>query len=129
MTPEFVVVNINRRSTVAERVSIAGTSAARRKGLLGVEDLAPGVGLWLAPCEAIHTFGMKAPIDAIFLDHDYFVRKLRVCLPPKRIAVCLFAASVLELAAGTAARTGTAVGHRLRFDLPRISEERPSFCR
>jgi uncharacterized protein len=125
----FVVVNINCRSTVAERVSVAGTSAARRKGLLGIEHLAPGVGLWIAPCEAIHTFGMKAPIDAIFLDHDYFVRKLRACLPPWRISVCLFATSVLEVAAGTAARTGTAVGHRLRFDLPKTSEELCSFCR
>jgi uncharacterized membrane protein (UPF0127 family) len=114
---EYVVVNINRGSTLAHRVCIAGSSSSRRKGLLGIERLPQGAGLWIAPCEAIHTFGMKMPIDAIFLDQDFQVRKLRSHLPPSRISLCLAAASVLELEAGTAARTCTAVGHRLRFEL------------
>jgi uncharacterized membrane protein (UPF0127 family) len=113
---EYVVINLDRNATLAERVSVAGTSAARRKGLLGIRALTNGAGLWISPCEAIHTFGMRMPIDAIFLDRHFQVRKLRTHLPPSRISLCITAASVLELEAGTALRTGTTVGDRLRFE-------------
>ena len=112
---EYVVFNLDRRLTVAERVRVAGRSAARRKGLLGIDSLAAGAGLWIAPCEAIHTFGMKMPIDAIFIDRKFRVRKMRPCLAPYRISICISADSVLELEAGTVARTRTVVGDRLRF--------------
>jgi uncharacterized membrane protein (UPF0127 family) len=126
---EYVVVNVNRGSTVAQRVCIASDSSARRKGLLGIEHFTPGAGLWIAPCEAIHTFGMKMPIDAIFLDHHFQVRKLRRNLSPGRISLCLSAASVLEVEAGTAARSGTAVGDRLSFKLPEQSDVLTPFGR
>jgi uncharacterized protein len=119
---EYVVKNVTLGSTVAEHVYVAGTSSARRKGLLGVERLAGGVGLWIAPCEAIHTFGMRMPIDAIFLDGQFFIRKLRAHLPPRRISACLFAASVLELEAGMVARTGSSIGHRLCFEVSQPAE-------
>lgn len=113
---EYVVFNLDRRLTVADRVRVAGSSAARRKGLLGIDDLAAGSGLWIAPCEAIHTFGMKMPIDAIFIDRKFQVRKLRPYLAPSRISICISADSVLELEAGTVARTRTVLGDRLRFE-------------
>lgn len=119
---EYVVVNINRGLPLAQRVRVASDSVTRRKGLLGIERLSNGAGLWIAPCEAIHTFGMKMPIDAIFLDRRLQVRKLRSCLPPGRISFCLSAASVLELAAGSAALTGTKVGDRLKFEASGESE-------
>jgi uncharacterized membrane protein (UPF0127 family) len=113
---EYVVFNLDRKATLAERVRLAGSSAARRKGLLGVDGLSPSAGLWIAPCEAIHTFGMKMPIDAVFLDRQCQVRKVRPNLAPSRISLCLRADSVLELQAGTVARTGPSVGDRLRFE-------------
>ncbi len=119
---EYVVVNINRGSTIAHRVSVANSSSRRRKGLLGIERLPRGAGLWIAPCEAIHTFGMKMSIDAIFLDRHFEVRKLHAHLAPRRISFCFSAASVLELEAGTAAITGTAIGDRLKFELADESE-------
>lgn len=113
---EFLVTNLDRKQTVAQRVRLAGTSATRRKGLLEVDALAAGTGLWITPCEAIHTFGMRMPIDAIFIDRTYRVRKLRTNLAPGRIALCLTAESVLEVAAGTVERTAMATGDRLRFE-------------
>lgn len=121
-TREYVVTNLSLGSTVAEHVFVAGTSSARRKGLRGVARLGEGVGLWIAPCEAIHTFGMRMPIDAIFMDSQFFIRKLRANLPPRRISACLSAASVLELEAGTVARTGASVGHRLHFEASQPAE-------
>lgn len=113
---EYVVFNIDRGVRVAERVQLAGNSAARRKGLLGMDQLPRGAGLWITPCEAIHTFGMRMPIDAIFLDRKLRVKKLRPNLMPSRISLCLSADSVLELEAGTVWRTRTVSGDRLRFE-------------
>ncbi len=106
-------VNRDRTSTIADRAQLAGTSRERRHGLLGRERFKEFSGLWIVPCEAIHTFGMKMPIDSIFLDRQLRVRGLRTNLQPSRIAICLRAHSVLELPAGTIARSGTQVGDQL----------------
>ena len=114
--PDYIVVNTASKSVIATRVRVAATSSSRRKGLLGADTLNEASGLWIAPCEAIHTFGMRIPIDAIFLDRECRIRKLVTALPPYRISLCLRADSVLELAAGTILRTGTKVGDYLTFE-------------
>ena len=111
----YAVFNQNRSRNIANRVMVAGTSAARRQGLLGKESVEPETGLWIAPCEAVHTFGMKTAIDVIFLDRHHRVSKLVNNLVPHRIAVCLKAASVLELRGGTIASSETRVGDNLQF--------------
>ena len=111
----YAVFNRNRSRNLATRVSVAGTSQARRQGLLGKERIEPESGLWIAPCEAIHTFGMRTSIDVIFLDRHSRVSKLVSNLKPRRIALCLKAASVLELGGGNIAQSETRVGDQLHF--------------
>ena len=111
----YAVINIDRGLTIAERVVVAGTSASRRRGLLGVDGLPNSGGIWIAPCEAIHTFGMKMPIDVVFLDRDMRIKKLVAALPPWRIAVSFASCSVLELESGAVDRSQTHVGDKLRF--------------
>lgn len=111
----YTVVNIDRDLTLASRISVAGTSALRKQGLLGVERLQDGAGIWIAPCEAIHTFGMKIPIDVLFLDRNLRVRKAVRDLPPRRIAIALTAYSALEIASGSIEHSKTRVGDALRF--------------
>jgi uncharacterized membrane protein (UPF0127 family) len=111
----YSVFNQNRGRNLATRVSIAGTSRSRRQGLLGKERIEPEAGLWIAPCEAIHTFGMRTAIDVIFLDRHSRVSKLVSNLKPRRIALCLQAASVLELGSGNIAQSETRVGDQLQF--------------
>jgi uncharacterized protein len=101
---------------LAEFASIADTSAKRRTGLLKHTGLGPGEGLWIVPCEAVHTFGMKFAIDLVFLSKRRKVRKIRHAVPRRRIAVDLLAHSVLELPAGTIATTRTAVGDQLELE-------------
>lgn len=72
----------------------------------------PRSGLWLAPCRAIHTLGMRYPIDAAFLDADGQLLRLARNLPPGRVAVCLRAASVVELAVN---RVDTPLRYRRRL--------------
>lgn len=112
-----MVENLTRGITLATRVQVAGTSSARRRGLKGVTELEDGSGLWIAPCEAIHTIGMKIPIDVLFLSKDYRVRKISAGLGPRRISICLPAHSVLELRAGTVGASGTQPGDQLSLSL------------
>lgn len=110
------VRNLTRNTLVADRVSVAQTSRERRKGLLGRESLAEGEGLWIVPCEAVHTFGMKFPIDVVFLSRSHKVLKVREAVPRGRIAVCLRAHSVLELPAGALRRSRTQAGDQLALE-------------
>jgi len=106
--------NRERASCLASRVHIAGTSAERRRGLLDTTELVDA-GLWIIPCEAIHTFGMKIAIDTVFLDKKLRVRKVKASVQPGRIAVCITAHSVLELPAGAIESSRTAVGDQLEM--------------
>ena len=101
---------------LATHADVADTSAKRRTGLLRHQHLDSGDGLWISPCESVHTFFMKFAIDLVYLDRRKTVRKVRHAVPPWRISACLSAHSVLELPAGTAAQSLTAVGDQLAFD-------------
>ena len=110
------VVNVTRRATIADRVQRAGVGRDRRKGLLGRDRLAGGEGLWIVPCEAVHTFGMRFPIDLVYLDRQHRIVKIRSNVGPGRISGCLRAHSVIELPAGTVRDTNTITGDSLAFD-------------
>lgn len=112
---EYTLFNIDSGCELARHVRVAADSASRRKGLSEVDHLPPGSGMWIIPCEAIHTFGMKIPIDILFLDREFKVRKLRGAMPPRRISVCLLASSVVEIAAGAIVNSKTKVGDRLQM--------------
>ena len=114
----YAVDNLTRVTTLATRVKIAASSAERRCGLLKTEFLPRGGGLWIAPCEAIHTIGMRWPIDVAFLDRERRVRKLVRALAPWRMAICFAAYSVLELPQGALGPTGTQIGDLLTFRAP-----------
>lgn len=109
----FSFVNQDRGSTLARGVPLAGTSRQRRRGLLDLTSWTNYPGLWIVPCEAIHTFGMKVPLDSVFLDRQLRVRALRPALKPWRFAVCLRAHSVLELPLGAIESSGTCLGNQL----------------
>ena len=99
--------NRTRDTVLGHAVELADTSAKRRTGLLKHERLDPGHGLWIVPCESVHTFFMKFAIDLVYVDKKHTVRKVRSAVPPWRLSACLSAHSILELPAGTAQRTGT----------------------
>jgi uncharacterized membrane protein (UPF0127 family) len=100
---------------VGDSVDVADSSTKRRTGLLDHDSLAEGHGLWIVPCEGIHTWGMKFAIDVAFLSRQRKVLKVRKDMPRRRLAFCLRAHSVLELPAGTLERTRTEAGDQLEF--------------
>lgn len=114
-TSRLLVTNESRGKTIATCVSQAFSSESRRKGLLGRESLPPGAGLWILPCEGVHTVGMRFAIDVIYLDRRRRIRKLVQNLRPWRMSLCLSAHSVLELPAGAARAGKCQVGDILSF--------------
>lgn len=109
------IVNRTRGTTLGHSVEVADHGAARNKGLLGRNGLADGGGLWIVPCEAVHTFGMRFPIDLVYIDRERVVKKVRSHVRPWRLSGCLTAHSVIELTAGTVAATQTRRGDALEF--------------
>jgi uncharacterized membrane protein (UPF0127 family) len=109
------VSNLTRNTVLATCMEAADSAAKRNKGLLGRERLAPGEGLWIRPCEAVHTFWMRFPIDLVYLDRKNRIRKLVSAVPPWRLSACLLAHSVLELPSGTIRETRTQPGDTLEF--------------
>jgi hypothetical protein len=101
---------------LAERAEIADTAAKRRTGLLNHTGLGSGEGLWIVPCEAVHSFGMKFAIDVVYVDRKKKVRKTRAAMVPRRISGCLLAHSVLELPVGVIESSGTQAGDQLVFE-------------
>ena len=109
------VSNLTRQTVLADSVEVADSHAKRNKGLLGRDGLASGEGLWIVPCEAVHTFGMRFSIDLVYIDRKLRVRKVRRAVRPWRMSACLSAHSVIELAAGAVAATRTVRGDTLEF--------------
>lgn len=108
--------NQTRNTVLGDKVTVADTSSTRRTGLLKHTRLDEGEGLWINPCESVHTFFMKFPIDLVYIDKDKKVRKVRHAVPAWRLSACLSARSIIELPAGTAKRTGTLEGDQLAIE-------------
>jgi uncharacterized protein len=111
----MLVRNETRNSVLAESADIADSGAKRQKGLLGRDSLPAGSGLWIVPCEGVHTCGMRFAIDVLYLDRKKRVRKVRRAMVPWRFSICLLAHSVLELPAGVIQQSGTEPGDHLNF--------------
>ena len=109
------VRNLTRQTLLASDLEVADTAAKRNKGLLGRKGLASGGGLWITPCESVHTIGMQFAIDLVYLDRKFRVRKVRSAVPPWRLSACLIAHSILELPAGTIVATQTGRGDQLEL--------------
>lgn len=109
------VINPARSTVLASRLQVADSGPKRNKGLLGRKGLASGEGLWIVPCESVHTFFMQFPIDLVYLDRKNRIKKVRNAVGPWRLSACLSAHSVLELPAGTIRATQTQPGDSLEF--------------
>jgi hypothetical protein len=112
---QWQAINPARQTLLATRLEVANSSARRNKGLLGRTQLAEGEGLWIVPCQSVHTFWMKFPIDLVYLDRRMRVKKLCRAVPAWRTSFCFTAFSVIELPAGTIDRTQTQLKDQLEI--------------
>src|SRR3954465_4793992 len=104
-----------RGRDICERCSVADRPHTRMRGLLGRADLPAGEGLLLRPAPSIHTWFMRFPIDAVFLDAHLRVLDVIPEMGPWRMAGRRKARAVLELAGGEAERRGLEPGDVLEL--------------
>ena len=115
-----VVVERADGVVVCERCRVADRPLARMKGLLGRSQLGAGEGILLRPTSSIHTWFMRFPIDAVFLDRDLRVVRIARHLAPWNLAAGRGSRAVLELAAGESERRGLREGDVLRLVEPAL---------
>ena len=107
----FLAYNVTRNRLLASRVEWSGTSSTRRRGLLGREGLEPNEGMYIVPTQWIHMFGMRFPVDVVFISAEGRVLHLHHSLQPNRFSRVVWnAEGALELPAGTLRATDTVVG-------------------
>jgi uncharacterized membrane protein (UPF0127 family) len=90
------------------RVPVALSRRARLLGLALLDRSAAGAGLFLPGCRSIHTFGMRFPLDLVFLDLELRRVSVRRAVPPRRVAFERRARAVLELPADDPGHRGGA---------------------
>ena len=110
------ITNKTRNTVLGDRIDVADSSAKRRTGLLKHDGLKRGEGLWITPCESVHTFFMKFPIDLVYIDREKRVKKVRDTMVAWRMSACFSAHSIIELPAGVVKETGTIAGDQLEFE-------------
>jgi uncharacterized membrane protein (UPF0127 family) len=65
---EWRLIDLDSGRCIAERVELAASWWNRLRGLIGRKEFCAAQALVLRPCSAIHTIGMRFPIDVLFLD-------------------------------------------------------------
>jgi len=108
-----VQIHLQDGRAVCERCTDAARPLARLKGLLGRKGLPSDEGIYLRPASSVHTFFMRFPIDAVFVDGEGRVLKVAAGLRPWRAAGCRGARAVLELSSGESERRGVRPGDQL----------------
>ena len=101
---------------IAGEVELATSMWARFMGLMGRRALPDGHALYIRPCNSIHMFFMRFPIDAVFLDADGRVLRIYARLRPWRLTrIVRRSKSVVELPAGALAAASVTLGDVLKL--------------
>jgi uncharacterized membrane protein (UPF0127 family) len=116
MADLLTAINATRGVRLTESARVADTFLTRLVGLLRDKTLERGDGLWIVPCNSIHSIGMRFVFDAVFLDKNLRVVHLVREMKPWRISKMILSAhSILELPAGLISQTATELGDQFEM--------------
>ena len=105
-----MICNLSKRHVLARRPVAALGFLLRARGMIG-RDFRDFDAMVFHRCGAIHTLGMRMPIDVLFVDPENRICALRRELVPWVPFVrASRAVAVIELPVGTIARTNTETG-------------------
>ncbi len=117
MSKGSVLRNVTTDQILATNVRYADTWWDRIVGFIPKRVIAPDDGLWFRNCWAIHTLGMRARIDVIFLDAEgCVVRADRNVAQQHPAIACIGARNVVELGAGALEGRDVLAGDRLALE-------------
>jgi uncharacterized membrane protein (UPF0127 family) len=112
----FWVLKNESNETILQKLKVADDMWSRMIGLMGKKYLSDMDGLWITPCNSIHTFFMKMAIDVIFLSNDQTVVAVYKSIKPWRMTRIVWrASSVIEAKANTIADM-IKIGDKLRME-------------
>jgi uncharacterized membrane protein (UPF0127 family) len=115
--------NLSRGIELGDRILEARTHWTRLRGMLGRPEPGVGEGLLLMPCQAVHMFGMRYPLDVAFLADDGIVVAIYDRLQPSQVSKRHpEATTALELRAGTLGSSGTRVGDRIELTSANVEQ-------
>jgi uncharacterized membrane protein (UPF0127 family) len=100
---------------LAGDLSLAEHPIARFIGLIGRREIPNGFALGLTPCDWVHTFLMRFPLDVVCCDADGIVLRVLADIRPNRLAPRVLGAyCIYEMRAGFLAPY-VSVGDRLQI--------------
>ena len=109
------IINLRTNETILDDLRIADNFVSRFRGLMGIESLPDSSGLWITPCNSIHCFFMRIPIDVIFLDKENQVVHISKSMKPWSVSpIIMKAKSVVEVDANTLGNV-LEIGDQLAF--------------
>ena len=92
--------NMRTGIILARHVRLADTPGARELRLLARDVVQGDDGLWLDPCTAVNTFGMRSAIDVVFLDSSNRIVAMHLRVTPNQHEIrCARARSAVQLGA------------------------------
>ena len=97
-----------RARFAGREVAVAIGPRARLLGLAWLPLQRAGSGLLIPGCASIHTFGMRFPLDVVFLDGAGRVLALQLAVRPRRLLCHRRARAVLEIPARPGGRVSGA---------------------
>ena len=95
------IYNSTQNNLIADEVKVAKTFIKKTFGLILRNDISEADGLIIKPCNSIHTFFMRFPIDVLFVDRKNKIIALHENVKPWRILPIHFNSSyVIEIKSG-----------------------------
>lgn len=121
----YAIRRVATGMAIASRAEMACSWRQRAVGLLGHRSLPAGNGLIFPRCRAIHTVGMRFPIDTVFVNRDWVVVGLQEAVAPGRLLWPVWRAwGVIELPAGVIRQAQLQLNDQLAL-VPSESAEAP----
>jgi len=112
----LTIQNTKNKLTLGEKIFLANNPVTRLTGLMGKKSFGKLDGLLIEPCNSIHMFFMRFPIDVIFIAKDNKIVHTIENLKAWRISPIVFKAySTLELPIGTIQNTDSKIGDVLEI--------------
>lgn len=111
----MVLVNKTTNIQIADHLIIAENFLLKAKGLLGKISIPEDTALLLVSCRAVHTMFMKFPIDVVFLDKNFVVKKTVYNMVPWKTAYCKDSQYAIELSEGTVKTKRILLNDRLKI--------------
>lgn len=98
-----------------DRVHAPSRYLSRLRGLIGRPPLSSREAWWFQDCSAVHTFGMRYPIDVIHLSTDGTIVQIVAGLAPNRWSWCRSSRHLIEAGNGAARELDLHLNDRLEY--------------